>query len=101
MIKEHDLLEAIAECQGERNPNANTCRNLAAYYTLLDHLYPSNNIKEDYSYSAPPIYQSETEFGELLQMKDINEILPVIDELMTTLQVINPRLYAGVIRKLS
>ena len=37
MIKEEDLQEAIAECQGVRNPNANTCLKLASYYTILDH----------------------------------------------------------------
>ena len=36
MITEQDLLEAIAECQGQRNPNANTCIKLAAYYIILE-----------------------------------------------------------------
>ena len=46
MITEKDLLEAIAECQGERNPNANTCIKLAAYYTILDHLSDKNKTDQ-------------------------------------------------------
>lgn len=34
MIKLEDLEEAIAECQGQRNPNADTCIKLAAFYTI-------------------------------------------------------------------
>ena len=40
MITEKDLQDAIAECQGERKPNANTCIKLAAYFTIYDHLFP-------------------------------------------------------------
>ena len=34
MITEMDLQEAIAECQGKRNPNADTCIKLAAFYII-------------------------------------------------------------------
>ena len=42
MITEQDLQEAIAECQGERHPNANTCMKLAAFYTIKNELYPDH-----------------------------------------------------------
>ena len=32
VIREDDVREAIAEMQGQKNPNANTCIKLAAYY---------------------------------------------------------------------
>ena len=41
MITLHDLDEAIAECQGERNPNANTCIKLAAFYTIRNEMFPN------------------------------------------------------------
>lgn len=41
MITLHDLEEAIAECQGERNPNANTCIKLAAFYTIRNEMFPT------------------------------------------------------------
>jgi hypothetical protein len=40
LITLHDLDEAIAECQGERNPNANTCIKLAAFYTIRKEMFP-------------------------------------------------------------
>lgn len=105
MIKEQDLLDAIAECQGERNPNANTCRNLASFYTILDHLRKTTDpVIENYSYSSDPnvvTYDGDTEFALAIQGKGVDDVLSLMDELMTTLQVINPRLYDGVMRKTS
>lgn len=106
MITEKDLLEAIAECQGQRNPNANTCIKLAAYYTILQNItedeHSSNPVS--YSYAGPPAntinYDGDSEFLQLISGKNQEDVIPVIDELMTTLQVINPRLYSSVIRKL-
>lgn len=104
MINEQDLLEAIAECQGQRNPNASTCMKLASYYTILDHMKEEPKVSEipTYSFAAPPEvhYESDTEFGQKVASMDINDVLAVMDELMTTLSVINPRLYNGVMRKL-
>ena len=104
MIRADDLKAAIAECQGERNPNANTCMKLAAYYTILKELEP--DAVSSYSHDPAPAvketveYYSETEFGEAIQGKDFNSALSLIDELMTTLSAIQPRLYAGVMRRL-
>ncbi len=105
MITLDDLEAAIAECEGERNPNANTCIKLAAYYTILNEKQGKPPV---YSYSAEPVspvkemvdYYSETEFGQAIQSRDITDIMAVIDELMTVLQAIQPRLYDGVMRKL-
>lgn len=110
MITENDLRAAIAECQGERNPNANTCMKLAAYYTILNNLYPETDKIEMPSYSASPApvspvketvdYYSDTEFAEAIEGKNTASVWALLDELMTTLEVIQPRLYAGVIRRL-
>lgn len=106
MITEHDLQEAILECQGDRNPNANTCLKLASYYTILDHMFKEVQNEPTYSYASesalpsPIKYSSDTEFFNVIKDKDINKIMAVFDELMTTLQTINPRLYEGVIARL-
>ena len=52
MITEKDLQEAIAECEGARNPNANTCIKLAAFYTIRQHMFGE---QPSYSFSAPPV----------------------------------------------
>ena len=101
MITEKDLEQAIAECQGERSPNANTCIKLAAYYTIKKALYG----EPTYSFAAGKAentidYDSGTEFTRAINGRDPEEIWPVIDELMTTVQALMPRLYDGVMRKL-
>lgn len=108
MIHEQELLDAIAECQGQRNPNATTCIKLASFYTILDHITDGSKLEDkaplelpSYSYDAEPnTYTSDTEFGQRIADMDINEVLAVMDELMTTLSVVNPRLYNAVMRKL-
>lgn len=105
MIKEEELLEAIAECQGQRNPNASTCMKLASYYIIQDHMGGKQEEPPipQYSFATGPetvAYDSGTEFSDRIQGMDMNDVLAVMDELMTTLMVVNPRLYAGVMRKL-
>ena len=105
MILEQDLREAIAECQGKRNPDANTCIKLAAYFTILQNMYPEQKTEPAFYQAAsgfnPVIeYDSGTEFSKAVDGRNPSEIMPVIDELMTTLQVLHPRLYDGVLNKL-
>lgn len=113
MITEKDLQEAIAECQGQRNPTAATCMKLAAYYTIQDHMKSqTQNIPvSNYSYAPErPAYSgysysynedTGSEFLKVIRNKDMNEIMSIMDELMNTLHVINPRLYEGVMTKLT
>ena len=106
MIRENDVREAIAEMQGQKNPNAQTCIKLAAYYTILDHLKepePIQAYSKMSSYSAGESaieYEGDSDFAKAIHGKDPGEVWAVIDELMTTLQVIHPRLYSGVMAKL-
>lgn len=114
MITEQDLQAAIAECQGERNPNANTCIKLAAFYTIRDHLFPEKTQEElpipqlSYSRAGPPEevettidYQSDTDFGRLIDGRKASEIWPVVDELVSeAVQATNPRLYDAFLRKI-
>lgn len=112
MITEQDLQEAIAECQGVRNPSANTCLKLAAYYTIQDRLFPvdkpETNSRQLYSYSPPPepqveyvTYSSDTAFGQAVRGRDVNSVLKTVDEMMSVLELTQPRLYNGVMRKIS
>jgi hypothetical protein len=106
VITEKDLQEAIAECQGKRNPNAETCIMLAAFLTIQKEMFGKQDESPIpvYSYASAPVgevtYNSDTEFSQSIQNMPVDEILEIIDELMTTLQVVNPRLYSSVIRKI-
>ena len=112
MITESDLQEAIAECLGQRSPNASTCIKLAAFYTIKNELFGNADKMvvptPAYSYAAPPDhvenrieYESDTEFGKMVYGRRPSEVWPVIDELVSeALAVVNPRLYASFIRRL-
>ena len=110
MITERDLREAIAECRSVKDPTATTCMKLAAYYTIQDHLYGESNLEQPkYSYAAAPSmtvrpevvgYSGDSEFSQAVSGKDANDVMLIMDELMDTLSVINPRLYEGVMTKL-
>lgn len=118
MIHEQDVLDAIAECQGERNPNANTCIKLAAFLTIQRELFRKAEDTEAaapetvpvapaYSYAAPADtvdtyidYYSDTEFGKAIDGKRAADVWPIMDELMSVLQATIPRLHDSVIRKI-
>ena len=102
MISEQDLNEAIAECQGVRNPDAHTARTLAACYVILDHMKDKQAEKQSATRIQPQMsYDSRSEFMDIIKDRPYEEFMPVIDELLETLKVLNPRLYAATLRKLS
>ena len=108
MIYERDLDEAIAVCQGERNPDAKTCLKLAAYLTLKRELFEQKPPEQSYYYANGPVetisqtieYDGDTDFARAIDGKGQADIWPVIDEMMTTVQVLYPKLYDAVMRKL-
>ena len=109
MIKEQDLLDAIAECQGERNPDARTCIKLAAFYTILNNMYHDVGVSKmievpQYSFSEPSeqvSYDSGSEFSEVIKGLSINDVIKVMDELMEAVQLISPKLYNATLAKLN
>lgn len=119
MITERDLQGAIAECEGKRNPDANTCLKLAAFYTIKQHMFPETEPKAQYavteaqthvrdvmqshSYAASPDkigHIGDSEFAKVVENMYVDDVMDVMDELMITIQAIYPRLYNGVMRKL-
>ena len=101
MITHEDLRQAIAECQGVRNPTANTCIKLAAYLTIQRFMYEDTGE----SYTAPlnsgeVIAMSGSEFAAAVDGKQYATVLPIIEELMEAISLLQPRLYAATIRKL-
>ena len=109
MITKQDLVQAIAECQGERNPNASTCIKLAAFLTIQRELYGEEKDAVQlpaYSYAPAPDrniieIDSDSEFARAINGRDWNELLSIINELMHTLEIVQPRLYNAVMMQLS
>ena len=116
MITEQDLQEAIAECQGVRNPNANTAIKLAAFLTIQKELYGSAE-PPTYSFAAAPEYPEnninvksgdspavgdygDSDFLQAVKGKDPAAMWAIVDDLMDTLKMVNERVYNGVMRKI-
>lgn len=109
MITEKDLQEAIAECKGQRNPNASTCIKLAAFYTIRRELFGEEKNDERlpaYSYAPAPESEpmiendSDSEFARVIDGRPQKEIWPLMDEMMDTIHAIHPRLYNAVMDRL-
>ena len=92
MITRNDLLEAIEKCQGQKNPNANTCIKLAAYLVILDH---TPNDEPSYSFLEPP-----SEFASIAKTKNQGDVMRLMDNLMEELQGVAPKLYYETMERL-
>lgn len=109
MIYERDLDESIARYQGEVNPSIETCRKLAACLIVKRELFgePERLPEHGYSYAAAPVpvdthitYISDTEFSRAINGRRQEDVWPIIDELVSTVEVLMPRLYNGFMRRL-
>lgn len=107
MITEQDLHEAITECLGQRNPNASTCMKLAAFYTIKRELFgEEKNDEQLHGYSFQPEPEplirndSGSEFARMIDGRRQDEVWPLLDEMMETIQAIHPRLYRAVMDRL-
>ena len=79
---------------------------LAAFFTIRREMFGEEKEAEHYSYAPAPIrntidLNSESEFARAVNGKEVEEVLPVMDELMDTIQILQPRLYSAVLMKLS
>lgn len=91
MISEEELLKAIEET--EKLPvSFQNCEKLAVFYTLLDH-----KQAEEIQILRK---SGESEFLSVISGKSLNDILPVLDELMQTLDVVQNKLYKSTINTL-
>lgn len=89
MILRKDLEIAVRELENSQ-PTYQTCSKLADLYIILDHL------GEGYSES-----KRESEFLKAAKGKDIGAIMDLMDELMETTHILNPRVYDAVIMRLN
>lgn len=109
LITEQDLKEAIAECQGVRNPDANTCIKLASFLIIQREMF-GNKVEEEHQYSFASVpteqvetvidYESDTEFSQAIHNKDAWSMWEIVDEAMSAIQVLNPQLYKSIMRKI-
>ena len=109
MITKKDLQEAIAECQGQRNPNASTCIKLAAFYTIRRELFgeekeagllPGYSFLPQSTAESLIINNSDSEFARKIDGRRQEDVWPLMDEMMDTIHAVHPRLYKAVMDRL-
>lgn len=100
MISLEDVEKAIEEHE-QMEASFQTCERLAWLYIVRENLRKKIDADEDDSLASKcDIDAAKSEFGKLIRTKNTERVMAVIDELMQTIQVVNPRLYAGTIQRI-
>lgn len=103
MITEKELTDAIRECETEPI-TPNKVSKLADFYIIYEHLF-GQPYEADYSY-ANQIEKTisvtgDSDFMKAVNGKDTEKVMAVVDELLEAVKVLQPRMYDGVLRRLS
>jgi hypothetical protein len=111
MIQIEEIDRAIKEHESGANTYAN-CERLAWLYIIRDHMKEGLQDKpaehhehtaEPYKLNAPPDhikYDGNSDFLKSINGKDTQKVISVMDELMETIQLIQPRMYDAVLIKI-
>ena len=98
MLSRREIEQAIAELETAASTYQN-CEKLASLYTVFDHMYGKTKTE----------FQTETEVGDY-GMSDFLQMIKgmksedawlIMDELVSAVQVTNPRLYDSVLKKVA
>lgn len=109
MLDINEIDTAIAELEANKTTFAN-CSKLATLYTVRDHADRNNRAYEAvYSRAVSPIMEvpetmgryGNSDFLRAVEGKDLSAIFNIIDELLTTLQAVNKRVYDNVMLQIS
>lgn len=97
MITREWLLDAIDECECEPLTTANIQR-LANLYIIYNHHYsqPTQNRKTE----KVIVTSGTSDFLKSVDGKSADDVFYIIDELVETIQLIQPALYYGLIKKI-
>lgn len=103
MITLREVEDAIREMEAVPDANFETCRKLAVFYILRDYMgggIPSSGYSSADGPREKIERHGDTEFLDAVAGRDPVGVWSVLDELMETLRITNPRLYDGVMRRL-
>ena len=97
MFTERELCEAIRECEGAPSSFQN-CEKLAVFHALYDKYFADDAETRVKTPEIRPV--SDSEFMTLIAGKDWSSLLAILDELMDTVKILQPRLFDAVMHKL-
>lgn len=109
MLERRDVEERIAEIKGKRNQTESECMKLAAYIIIRDDFDKSTGGSYGDAAPAPvkPIAEAvigdygDTEFLQIIAGRNPDDVWPIIAEAMESLKLMEPRFYAGILRKIN
>lgn len=101
MLDVEEIEVEIAKLEYKESSYSNYSK-LADLYTIRNEICRESNTGAEYSYSAPTSFSiglyGESDFLKGIFGKDPDGVFAVLDELMDTLRVVNPRAYNSVMR---
>ena len=99
MITLREVLQSLDELE-ELPHNWDTAQKLAVMLVLRDHLGGEEPAVSRDAGPAEPHIPADSEVLQLALGGDPDRVWAVLDELMSTLEAMQPRIYAGVMRRL-
>ena len=97
MVTERELLDVLRECESASSSFQN-CEKLAVFHALNDKYFADDAETRVKTPEIRPV--SDSEFMTLIAGKDWSSLLAILDELMDTVKILQPRLYDAVMQKL-
>lgn len=101
-MNERDLLDAIDDCLLDPFTFAK-CQKLAVFVTVYEHFFGDAPERAKMPLKANVDfveYNSTSDFAAAINGKRQSDVLPVIEELMQAVQVLQPKIYDQIMFKL-
>lgn len=101
MLSKSELLTAIDELE-DSAPTFQNCQKMATFYTLLNAMYRTNDEAPRQESVQEEVIDDhgDSEFLRLVAGIDSHTAWTLMDELMETIQILQPKLYDSVMRRL-
>ena len=96
MLNIDEINNEILMLETKRDTTYSVIEKLAPLYIVRDHLNGTPSQQPQ-----PLEVDGESEFLTAVAGKDSREVFGVVDEIMQTISVINPRLYAAAMKKIN
>lgn len=102
MFSECELIKSIREIENAP-PTFQNMQKLATFYTIYDHLYSvpaePRELKKTVQENVVEWY-GDSEFLSLIEDKEAEKMWLLMDELMSTIKALQPRLYEATMQEI-
>lgn len=94
MLNIEEINKTILDLE-QHDTTYTVCEKLAWLYIVRDHL-----TNQQQKQPVPLSVSGDSEFLQAVDGKESTEVWSIIDDLMDTLKIVNPRVYESVLRKI-